>query len=374
MQRLHLHELHKTLGAGFGIEGGAEVVMNYSNTPAEYQALKERAVILDLSFRGRLCITGADRVRFLHGQVTNDIKRLQAGEGCYAAIVNAKGRMESDLNVYFLHEELLLDFEPGLIETLSRRLEKYIVADDVQVIDVGPLYGLLSVQGLQAAVVVRNLGVFNEIPQEKYNFVQMADPAAGELYLMNLPRVGTQGFDFFVPLEGLASVAERLLSAAQALGGRAAGWEAFEAARIESGTPRFGIDMDTSSFPLEWGIDASAVSYNKGCYIGQEVLNRIHTLGHVNRELRGLRLAKDLKSLPGKGEKLFRAGKEAGYITSALASPGLKENIALGLVRNEAGEIGTELKLRTAEGESPVRIVTLPFRANTEPRTSNIEI
>ena len=362
MQKLHLHELHKRLGARFGIENGAEVVMNYGDTAAEYRALQEGAAILDLSFRGRLCVAGSDRLRFLHGQVTNDIKRLQVGEGIYAALVNAKGRMESDLNVFLLSEELLLDFEPGLSETILRRLEKYIVADDVQVINVGRLYGLLSVQGPQAAAVVRNSGIFPEIPQRKYNFRQLADPAAGELYLMNLPRVSTNGFDFFVPQEELTSVAERLWEAARTVGGSTVGWEAFEAARIESGIPRFGIDMDNSSFPQECGIDARAVSYSKGCYIGQEVLNRIHTLGHVNRELRGLGLAKDLKSLPARGDKLFSDGKEAGWITSALASPGLQENIALGFVRREAGEIGTELKLRTAEGESTVRIVALPFR------------
>jgi len=362
MQPLYLHEFHRMLGGRFGTVSGTEVVMDYGDQAAEYDALYQRAVVLDLSFRSRLCVTGADRVRFLHGQVTNDIKRLRAGEGCYAALVNAKGRLESDLNVYFLCEELLLDFEPGLTKAVSQRLEKYIVADDAQVIDVGPLYGLLSVQGPRAAAVIRKSGIFAEIPEGEYQFKQLSDPKAGELYLMNLPRVGTTGFDLFVPLKALASVAERLLEAARMLGGGGAGWEALEAARIEAGVPRFGMDMDNSNFPQECGIEASAVSYDKGCYIGQEVLNRIHTLGHVNRKLRGLRLAKDLKSLPARAEKLFHDSKEAGWITSALSSPGLKENIALGFVRKEADEIGRELKLRTADGESVVRIVTLPFR------------
>src|SRR5215472_13710132 len=137
MQALPLHELHSTLGARFSTISDSEVVMNYGEAGMEYAALHEQAAVMDLSFRSRLCVTGADRVRFLHGQATNDIKRLQTGEGCYAALVNAKGRMESDLNVYCLREELLLDFEPGLAESVSQRLDKYIVADDVQVIDVG---------------------------------------------------------------------------------------------------------------------------------------------------------------------------------------------------------------------------------------------
>jgi folate-binding protein YgfZ len=363
MQPLLLHQFHGALGARFGTVGGAEAVMDYGDHATEYSALQERAAVLDLSFRSRLCVTGVDRVRFLHGQVTNDIKCLQPGQGCYAALVNTKGRMESDLNVYGLGDELLLDFEPGLAESVSQRLEKYIVADDVQVIDVGLLYGLLSVQGPQAEAVIANSGLFPGCPKGKYNLKHLADPNLGELYLMNLPRLGTSGFDLFVPADGLAAVAEKLTAAVRVLGGRGSGWAAFETARIEAGIPRFGMDMDSSNFPQECGIEASAVSYNKGCYIGQEVLNRIHTLGHVNRGLRGLRLAKNLKKLPGRGEKLFHNGKEVGWITSALASPGLKENIALGLVRNEAGEVGTELNLRTQEGEREVWVEGLPFVA-----------
>ena len=105
------------------------------------------AGVMDLSFRGRLCLTGADRVRFLNGQVTNNVKDLRAGEGCYAALVTAKGKLECDLNIFNLPNELLLDFEPGLTATITQRLEKYVIADDVQVVDVAPHYGLLSVQG-----------------------------------------------------------------------------------------------------------------------------------------------------------------------------------------------------------------------------------
>src|SRR5215471_6864028 len=122
MTSLHLHEFHHTLNARFGELNGAEMVANYGDVMAEHTALRESAGVLDLSFRSRICLTGADRARFLHGQVTNDIKRLREGEGCYAALVNAKGRMQSDLNIYCLTEELLLDFEPGLTRIVSDRL------------------------------------------------------------------------------------------------------------------------------------------------------------------------------------------------------------------------------------------------------------
>src|SRR3954471_13074813 len=123
MQPLVLHEFHQSLGAQFGLLAESEVVEKYGDVAAEETALQTTAGILDVSFRSRLCLVGADRVRFLHGQVTNDIKKLQVGEGCYAALVTAKGRMESDLNIFCLADEVLLDFEPGLTTDVTERLE-----------------------------------------------------------------------------------------------------------------------------------------------------------------------------------------------------------------------------------------------------------
>ena len=138
MSPLMLHEFHHGLNAQFSELNGAEIVNDYGDWLAEHAALRESAGVIDLSFRSRICLTGADRVRFLHGQVTNDVKRLQAGEGCYAVITTAKGKMESDLNIFGLADELLLDFEPGLTGKISARLEKFIVADDVQIVDAAP--------------------------------------------------------------------------------------------------------------------------------------------------------------------------------------------------------------------------------------------
>ena len=137
---------------------------------------------------------------------------------------------------------------------------------------------------------------------------------------------------------------DKLIAAAKQFGGRAAGWDALEIARIEAGVPRFGTDMDETCLPQECGIEARAMSYNKGCYIGQEVLNRIHSFGHVNRTLCRLRLA-DGVALPVRGEKLFAAGKEVGHITSAAFSPAAQAGFALALVRREAGAAGAQLTL-----------------------------
>ena len=313
----------------------------WPNTPR----CAKRAGVIDLSFRSRICLVGADRARFLHGQVTNDVKKLRAGEGCYAAITTAKGKMESDLNIFALADELLLDFEPGLTEKISARLEKFIVADDVQIVDAAPHYGLLSVQGPKAESAIHSLELFSIIPARPFDSVKISDAMLGEIYLANNPRlfssplpaqrgkgqgeghsvnlasspqpspplmgrereVALAGFDLFVPNNSLGAVADKLIAAAKQIGGRAIGWQAFEIARIEAGIPRYGADMDETNIPLECGIESRAIVYNKGCYIGQEVINRIHSVGHVNRELRGLRLADDLKALPHKHDKLFHA-------------------------------------------------------------------
>ncbi len=409
-----LHEFHHSLGARFAELNGTEIVNDYGDWLAEHTALRRSVGVLDLSGRSRICLTGADRVRFLHGQVTNDVKKLRIGEGCYAAITTNKGKMESDLNIFCLADELLLDFEPGLTEKVSQRLEKFIVADDVQIVDVAPHYGLLSVQGPRAEAVVSAIGLVgwgerpreplvqvnpddssaaspHQLPAKPLNSVKISDAMLGEIYLMNQPRLagsagilpagsedenvatrrqdagapGVGGFDLFVPNSSLAAVADKLIAAAKQIGGRVAGWQAFETARIEAGIPRFGMDMDETNIPLECGPALrDAISYNKGCYIGQEVINRIHSVGHVTRELRGLRLADPASAglpLPQRGDKLFHNGREIGHVTSAVKSPVLNATIALGYVRREANQIGTELTLRTVAGESSAKIVELPF-------------
>jgi len=359
----HLHEFHHSLAARFTTVNGSEMVADYGDPRAEHSALRTSAGVLDLSSRSRLCLVGADRARYLHGQVTNEVKKLTPGTGTYATVTTAKGKLEADLNIFCLADELLLDFEPGLTEKITARLEKFIVADDVQIVDAAPHYGLLTVQGPRSEEVIRALGLpgDGEPPARPFQSVKISDPSLGELYVARLPRLGTTGFDLYVPNDSLGAVADKLIAAARQVGGRAVGWTAFEMARIEAGLPRFGVDMDETNLPLECGLEARAISYSKGCYIGQEVINRIHSVGHVNRELRGLHLADDLSALPVRGDKLFQSGKEVGYVTSAVHSPALQANIALGYVRREVNQIGGELVLQTLSGESTARIVPLPF-------------
>jgi folate-binding protein YgfZ len=300
-----------------------------TGTP-DYQALTQSAAFVDFSNRGRLCLIGADRQRFLNGQVTNNIKDLKPGQGCYAALANAKGKMTSDLFIYILLDEILLDFEPGLTQKVTERLEKFIIADDVQIVDASSSYGLISVSGPKA----------NPDPNSKLFEIKEVNGT----YLANTPRLGMPGRDYFFPV-----------GQAPKIDLPEASLEAFDTVRIEQGIPKFGVDMDENTLVPE-AIE-HAISYNKGCYIGQEVIARIRTYGQVAKALRGLRFESGA-AIPGRGDKIFRDGKEVGFVTSAVFSPKLNCPIALGYVRKECNVLGTNLEINGAR----VEIVALPFQ------------
>ena len=361
MTPLGLHEFHAELHAHFTEVFGMEVVTHYGDRLAEHAALRQAAGVIDLSFRSRLVLTGADRTRLLNGQVTNNVKDLAVGKGCYAALVTNKGKMVSDLNIYLLPDEILLDFEPGLSTKISERFNSYIIADDVQVIDAAPHYGMVSVQGPKAWMVVEKLGLEFALPAKPFHSTRVKDETLGELYCMNQARTGTNGFDLFVPINSMAAVTDKLIAGARELGGGPCGWVALETARMEAGIPRFGAEMDETNLPPETGLESTAISYTKGCYIGQEIIARIRTYGQVAKALRGLQFADSASELPRKGDKLFHGDKEVGYVSSAVHSPTLNDNIGMGYVRREYNAVGTELQARTQSGPVKVTVVERPF-------------
>jgi folate-binding protein YgfZ len=331
-----------------------------SDLELHYGYLRRSAGVLDLSSRSRVCVTGTDRQRFINGQVTNNVKDLKGGQGCYAALVTAKGKMQSDLFIYCLPDELLLDFEPGLTAAVTERLERYVIADDVQVVDVGSIYGLLTVQGPRSTDVARAVGL--EPPSAPLNSAR-SESAGAEVYCMNNARGTALGFDVFVPTGQAGAMQARLMEAAAKVEGGASSIDALEIMRIESGIPKFGVDMDETNLASEAGIEARAISYSKGCYIGQEVISRIRAFGQVARSLRGLRLPSELSRLPQKGDRLFHDGKEVGYVTSSCQSLALKSNIALGYLRREHNSAGTELHLGAAGSAVKAVVCDLPFVA-----------
>ena len=361
MTPLVLHNFHAQLHARFTEVEGMEVVSDYGEYLEEHFASCYSVGVIDLSFRGRLVLTGADRMRFLNGQVTNNVQGLPVGQGCYAALVTSKGRMESDVNIYILPEEILLDFEPGLSGALHKRLNSFIIADDVQVVDVSPHYGLISVHGPESETTLARTELGLPLPTTEFQVGIMNHQTHGEIYVINRRRVGLKGFDLFVPTDALPALATRLHTAAIEVGGGACGWQAFETIRMEAGIPRFGAEMDEKNLPPETGIESRAISYTKGCYIGQEIIARIRTYGQVAKALRGLRLDDNIKALPAAGDKLYFGSLEVGYICSSIDSPRLNAKIAFGYVRREHNQIGTGLRVLTGSGEFRATIVALPF-------------
>jgi len=344
-----------------------EVVANYGAVLDEYNALTRSVAVLDLDHRSRLCVLGSDRQRFLHGQVTNDVNRLAPGTGTYAALVTAKGKIESDLHLHVLAEEILLDFEPGFSTRVQERLERYVIADDVQIVDVRASCGLLSVQGPESVRLLAACGFPQPVPELPYVSHTATPPGtadgAGDTILIHHGRYGAQGFDLVLPQPEVRPLWDRLVAAARALGGRPAGWDACEIARLEAGIPRYGVDMDATTLAPETGLESRAISYAKGCYIGQEVIARIRTYGQVKRALRPLEFGAVLDHTPARGDSLLLNGRDVGYVTSAALSPLAGCVLGLGYVRKECNQDGQMLTVRTARGEYPVRVGRNPLAA-----------
>ncbi len=347
MPPLPLHDLHADLCARFSDFNGSEYVESYGDVVGEFRLLQESSALIDLGFRSRLCVIGPDRVPFLHGQVTNDIRKLKPGEGCLAALVDHKGKILSDLSVHRLNEELLLDFEPGLTERVSDRLNQFIIAEDVEIVDVAPHYGLLSVQGPKSSSAVESLNLGAAPPSEPRQVVALNHDTFGEIYLVNRARTGQPGFELYVPTGSLKSAFEALLAAVNSAGGDVCGDAALEQARILAGIPRYGVDMDESNLVSETGIAEEAISYSKGCYIGQEVIARIRTYGRAKRRFCRLTIETSGSDLPANGDLLHAGERKAGWITSATCAMDGSGVVALGYVSADFWDSGTPLTLKT---------------------------
>ena len=308
----------------------------------EFSALTETAGWLDQSDRSRLCLLGADRARFLHGQITNDINGLEEFTGCYAALINARGKMQSDLFAYRLADEILLDFEPGFTAAVQSRLERYVIAEDVEIADVAPHFGLLTMQGPQAEAVLTELDL--PAPPEPLAVAQTED----EIYIVHQPRLGTAGFDLFIPIDAMNAWRKRLDTIAPRCQ-----MPAFEKARVLATIPRFGVDLTTDHLPPEGGLETRAISYAKGCYIGQEIIARIRTYGKVTKVLRGL----TLNGVAAVGDPVLHEEKPVGTLSSVCHEP----SAALAIIKRAAGESGTVLSVDTKNGSVSAQVATLPF-------------
>ena len=284
-----------------------------------YQALREGAAWLDLSGRGRIRVTGEDRVRLLHAMCTNHIQQLQDGEGCEAFFLNAQGRVLADALVLARHDSLLIDTEPETRHSLYAHLDKYIIADDVTLEDLTEETAEIGVQGPAAAEVMAKLGA--PVPPAAYSHREW-----GERLVVRFGATGQPGFSIVVP----AARRQALVGEVEAAGAAGAAAEEARVVRIELGRPRYGEDI-TDRFVSHETQMLHAVHFNKGCYLGQEIVERIRSRGGVHRFLTRLDIEGDTP--PQAGAAITAEGKAVGEITSAAWSPARGSVVALGYVR-----------------------------------------
>jgi folate-binding protein YgfZ len=306
---------------------------------AQYRQLREECGLLDRSDRGKLIVSGAEAAEYLQGQLTNDVEALTPGEGQYAALLDRKGHMQADMRVLRTSpEEIWIDTEPEALTAALRHLEMYKIGREVTVVDVGAGRAILSLIGPRS-VEIAGTAALPELAWEATAVCGIECLAVG---------TGT-GIDLIAKAAG----AQRLREALLAGGAAEVDAEAAEIVRIEAGTPRFGAEMSAETMPAEAGIVERAVSFTKGCYIGQEPVARLHYKGRPNRHLRGLELSAPAEP----GTSLWLGEKEVGRVGSAGVSPA-RGPVGLAIVRREA-ELGSEL----AVGEDGVtaRVVDLPF-------------
>lgn len=328
----------------------------------QYGFLTQTCGFVDFEQRGRLCLTGEDRKQFLHGQVTQDVKGLSPGKGAFSALADGKGKIQADLNIYCLTDELLLDFEPGLTEMVQQRLERYLVSEDVTTMDPTEFYTMVSLQGPLSADVLQKKAPESSLPGEALSFVEISARDDGGIYIVNRPRCGTKGFDLFIPTSISQQWTHELESAVNQVGGGAVGETALHLAQIEAGVPRLGVDMDANCLVQETGLETQAVSYQKGCYIGQEVISRIRTMGKVNKSLRRLELA-GLPQLENGMELSMMSGDQvAGFVTSAAIIPSNpNKTMGLGYVKRAFLDSDAALTCKDLSGtEIAVQIVGQP--------------
>jgi folate-binding protein YgfZ len=353
-RRPPLETTYLQLGATWTTASGCVLPERFSEVTQECRAVREGAGVIDRSDRAWLEATGDDAVRFVHGMVSNQVKELAPGDGRYALLLDAHGHILADLYALRLVEGLLLETHWSLKERVRETLEKFIIADDVELFDRSDRLTALSVEGPAAGKLLTVAGAAR-LPTGEGNHseTQLAD---APLRIVRVSETGEDGYRLVFAVEHAPNVWEALAGQRDAAAWQPVGHAALNVLRVEAGIPRYGVDVDERTLPPEAGLEARAISYNKGCYVGQETVERIRSRGHVNRRLVGLQLPGD--SLPAPGAKLSADGKEVGWITSAVESPSLG-CIALGYVRREYLASGTKLAL---EGNQQAKVAELPFR------------
>lgn len=318
--------------------GGACIVPDFGDVRAEFQALLSGCGLYDLSGRAKISVTGEDRVRWLNGMVSNNVRDLAAGHGVYAFMLNAQGHIQADLYVFQRGNSLLVDLERGLRDKVLQLFDRYIIADDVEVSDIGNQFTALGLTGPEARSVLERAGI--AVPDLAY--LQFAEVPWRQqtVTLLRAGEEARESWQVWIAPGQSGELWEALVNA----GARPTGAAALNLFRISRGIPQFGVDIRERDLPQETGL-TRALNFTKGCYLGQEIVERIRSRGAVHREFTAFTVE---GPFPEPEAKIV-ADKEVGEITSSAILPlaGGDRAVALGYLRREA--VGKDLRVGTAK-------------------------
>lgn len=351
-------------GPTIGDVGGRSVVLAYGSVSAEYDALHGRAAVFDRSHRGRLRVKGPRAVEMVTGLVTNDVASLAPGQGCYAAALTAKGKIVADLRIFVEEDGVLVDAPPRAAAAWTAMIKKFVNPRVAPYADESASLRDIGIFGATARHVLSELtGVPAPALAALAPYAHMSVEVDGvAARIARVPDLDVEGFELIVPTDAFTPLWTRAVAA----GATPAGLEAWDIARVEAGRPEWGVDMDDNTIPQEANFDAlHAISYTKGCYVGQETVARVHFRGHVNKHLRGVRGA-GIDPIHAGATLHDESGAQVGDVRSAVRSPRLGA-IALAMIRREV-EPGAALIARSpgeGEGAPPVDrrvdVAALPF-------------
>ena len=357
-----LHPIHEQAEATFLPYGpDIEIVETYGEAEAEYAAVRKSAALMDAPHRAVVVLTGKDRLAFLQNKVTNDVAKLAAGQGCYSYFLNVKGRIQLDLHVLHGEDATLLEMDARLAGGFAKRLEEYRFSEDVRILDASEQLGRMTLIGPRAGELLKKVDAAVETLSEPFRHAKRTIAKATATIFRN-DLCGEEQYELIVPRDQLVNLWQVLHEAGNeavdpaAVDLRTMGWAAFNIARIEAGSPLFGIDIADTHLPMETGRwYARAVSVTKGCYLGQEVVARMHAHNTVARLLTGLRIGGG--KLPMAGTEILDGAAQVGIVTSSCVSPMLgSEPIALGYVKRVYAAAGRVVEV-LAEGAREKAVV-----------------
>jgi glycine cleavage system T protein len=347
-----LNEYHRSQGATLAEYHGARVPARFSDPAAENRAVRNASGIFDFSFRGKFQMKGRDHAKLLQRLMSNDVKKLTPGQGTYATLLNAQGHIVVDLRLYCADGSFLVDVEADLRDKAIQSIRRYIIADQVE-IEPLELYAVAfqgpTARGLLEKTLHIDLPEMNELDHFATNY------AGFPVHVMRATSTGEEGYEVWANAAGMEAIWGAACGQAPSYDTLPCGFEALESLRIEAGIPRYGSELGEDVIPLEAGL-LNALSFNKGCYIGQEIVERARSRGHVNWKLTGITAGADQPLSPG--QKAVVEGRDVAEITSACLSPTLGKNIALAYVRREFTEPGAKL---TFQSGITAEVVALPF-------------